>query len=65
MSSAAKPAYVKMTVACTSCQAKQIVHVLAHAGFTQMGPQEIACAKCSDVFEVFVPNRIIDGPFLA
>lgn len=65
MSTAPKPAYVVMTVTCSNpeCGAKQAVHVRARTGFSQIGHQTIACVQCQRIFEVLVPDTIVDGPF--
>jgi hypothetical protein len=65
MESAQPARYVPMPVTCTSCNEKQIVHIAATTGFSQMGDQEVECLKCKDVFRVMVPARIIAGPFPA
>jgi rubredoxin len=60
-----KSQYVPVTVECPECHTKQVVHMAASVGFSQMGPQNISCAKCNFVFEKAMPAQIIAGPFLA
>lgn len=59
--------YVVMTVECPTCKIKQKVHVAARIGFSQMGGQTIQCTiqciRCSNHFDVSVPDKIIRGPF--
>lgn len=57
--------YTKMTITCTKCEAKQIVHVHAGPKVGGFGPQAIECLSCHKEFDVMIPDRIIDGPFLA
>jgi DNA-directed RNA polymerase subunit M/transcription elongation factor TFIIS len=64
MASPTKLPYVPMSVTCPNCEVKQTIHIVAQTGFAQMGDQSIACKKCDEVFNVMVPAKIIDGPFL-
>jgi len=59
-----KQAYVVIPLVCPACFTPQTIHILARTGFAQMAYQPVACAKCRESFEVMVPDRIIDGPFL-
>jgi ribosomal protein S27E len=63
MASTPKPNYIVIPVECDDCHEKQTVHVAARTGFRQMGDQTIKCVRCGKDFNVFVPNKIIDGPF--
>ena len=65
MATAPKPAHIQVPVNCPHCQTKQIVHVLYQTGFGYGNTEIITCVKCDKGFEAFVPNRIVDGPFLA
>lgn len=63
---AAQPArYVPMTVTCSECNEKQIVHLAASTGSRKMVDQEVECVKCHNVFLPLpmLPDRIIAGPF--
>jgi DNA-directed RNA polymerase subunit M/transcription elongation factor TFIIS len=55
--------YVVMTVECPTCKTKQKVHVATHTGVAQMGDQTIQCIRCTNHFNVKVPDKIIRGPF--
>jgi len=64
MASPTKLPYVAIPVTCPQCQAKQTVHVVAQTGFAQIGDQTVICKKCDEMFNVMVPAKITDGPFL-
>lgn len=67
MASTPKPAYVAIAVDCPHCLANLTVHMVARIELRQTKDQQdqkIKCAKCSEYFDVIVPERIIDGPFL-
>lgn len=60
----AQPAeYVRITVTCSECQAKQDVHVRPRISSSQVGWQSVRCLTCDAPFRVLVPDEIIDGPF--
>jgi hypothetical protein len=60
----AQPArYVKIPVACSQCEEKQVVHVRAPIGFSQDRAHAIECLHCHAIVGVLVPDDIIDGPF--
>ena len=64
MASAASQRFVRMSVTCPNCKSKQAVHIAARVGSWQMDPQVVECARCSEGFQVMLPDTIIDGPFL-
>jgi len=65
MASPSRPAYVKVTVGCTSCQAKQVVHIATHAELVPPGSRTIVCAECGQGFEVMAPKGVAERPFPA
>ena len=65
MASPSRPAYMKVTVGCTSCQAKQVVHVATHAELVPAGSRTIVCAECGHGFEVMIPDSIAERRFPA
>jgi transcription elongation factor Elf1 len=64
MASPTKLPYVPIPLTCPHCQAKQTIQIVAQTGFGQMVDQTVTCKKCDEMFNVMVPAKIIDGPFL-
>jgi hypothetical protein len=57
--------YVVIPLSCSHCNTKQVVHISARSGFSQMGFQIINCINCKEEIEVVFPGLIVDGPFLS
>ena len=57
--------FVVMTVECSSCKAKQKIHVAVRSVPTQMADERIQCLNCNKHFRVTLPDKIIRGPFPA
>lgn len=60
----AESAYLVMPIWCSHCQQEQIVHVRSKVGFAPEVYQNVSCVKCKQDFDVWVPDKIVDGPFL-
>jgi hypothetical protein len=68
MESAQPARYVPLSVFCSRCGRKQVVHtraLTAAASFAQSGYQEVECLMCNKHFAVSIPDEIISGPFPA
>jgi hypothetical protein len=55
---------IPLTISCSHCQQKQVVHMQGRAGFRKMPHQSVKCVKCEEHFAVMIPDAIIGGPFL-
>jgi hypothetical protein len=55
--------YTVVTVSCGHCKQEQVVQILARTGFWMRAHQAVKCLKCSQEFEVMLPDAIIGGPF--
>ena len=56
--------YTVATVSCDHCKQKQVVQILARAGFWLGACQLVNCLKCGQEFAVELPDTIIGGPYL-
>jgi ribosomal protein S27E len=59
-----KQLYIVVTVVCSHCQQKQVVHVQAGSATWSEAHQLVRCLICGQDFEANVSEAIIGGPYL-